>query len=320
VKSSSAVAPTHGSGDNDGLEEHMQKRWLAGAALLVAAAGSRLLAQNPPDQPTVTLAPGLRPVPNYIGTKIDPAPVNVPAGFTAIFNGKDLTGWHVSKTARHGITPDFHVAGGMIVGTQNPVANGGLLLTDKSYRSFELYLEAKPDWGCDSGIFFRTTETGVAYQVTMDYLPGGSMGRTIGEGGITFGGRAATAGPVGAPTGAGGAAGRQAAGGQGAGRAAPPPATAPPPPGNGPSGSNDAGMKLWKPFDWNSVRVRVDGDVPHVTVWINDQQVSDFTDTENHALNGMTSSPIALQIHGGPVRWVPGGFWRWRNIGIRELQ
>ena len=48
-------------------------------------------------------------------------------------------------------------------------------------------MEVKPDWGNDSGVFFRTTETGAAYQITMDYLPGGSMGRFISEGGFQFG-------------------------------------------------------------------------------------------------------------------------------------
>ncbi len=158
-------------------------------------------------------------------------------------------------------------------------------------------MEVKPDWGCDSGIFFRTTESGAAYQITMDYLPGGSMGRFIGEGGIQFG------------------AGRGAAPGGGrAAAAAAPPAAAP-----SASQSNDAGMKAWKRDEWNAVRVRVEGDVPHATVWINDVQVSDATDTENHALNGMVEGPIAIQIHGGGVRWQPGGFWRWRNIGIRGL-
>jgi hypothetical protein len=33
----------------------------------------------------------------------------------------------------------------------------------------------------------------------------------------------------------------------------------------------------------------------------------------------MLEGPIAIQIHGGPVRWQPGGFWRWRNLAIREL-
>jgi len=79
-------------------------------------------------------------------------------------------------------------------------------------------------------------------------------------------------------------------------------------------------MQAWKPFDWNTVRVRVEGEVPHATVWINGVQVSDATDTANHALGGMLEGPIALQVHGGPVRWQPGSFWRWRNIGIKELK
>jgi hypothetical protein len=84
--------------------------------------------------------------------------------------------------------------------------------------------------------------------------------------------------------------------------------------------STDPGMKAWKREDWNTVRVRVEGDVPHATVWINGVQVSDETDTANHALDGMVEGPIAIQIHGGGQRWVPGGFWRWRNIGMRELR
>ena len=78
-------------------------------------------------------------------------------------------------------------------------------------------------------------------------------------------------------------------------------------------------MTAWKREDWNTVRVRVAGDVPHATVWINGQQISDATDTENHALDGMIEGPIAIQIHGGTVRWQPGGFWRWRNLAIKEL-
>src|SRR5262245_12863739 len=257
-------------------------------------------AQQAPPPPQIQLGPGLREVPDYRKVSIEPPAPQVPEGFTPIFNGRDLTGWHVSTTARHGVRPDFHVAHGMILGTQQPLGSGGLLLTDRKYRNFELYLEARPDWGCDSGIFFRTTETGVSYQITMDYLPGGSMGRMIGEGGIQ-------AGP----------------GGRGRGAAAPgtspAPAATPPSPPPTPLESADAGMKAWKPFDWNTIRVRVEGDVPHTTVWINGVQVSDATDTENHALEGMLEGPIALQIHGGPVRWQPGGFWRWRNIGIKIL-
>ena len=78
-------------------------------------------------QPTILLAPGLREVPDYRKVVADPPPAKIPDGFTAIFNGKDLTGWHVSKTARHGVQPDYHVAHGMILGTQRPLGSGGLL-------------------------------------------------------------------------------------------------------------------------------------------------------------------------------------------------
>ena len=105
----------------------------------------------------------------------------IPAGFTPIFNGTDLTGWHVSKTNHHGTTPDYRVLHGLIVGTQNPrdaqgIGKGGILLTDKKYRNVEVYMEVWPDWGCDSGLFLRSTEKGEAYQVTLDYLEGGMMG------------------------------------------------------------------------------------------------------------------------------------------------
>ena len=70
---------------------------------------------------------------------------------------------------------------GLIVGTQNPRGKGGILLTDKKYKNFEVYIEVKPDWGCDSGLFLRSSEAGEAYQVTLDYLPGGGMGGIYGE-------------------------------------------------------------------------------------------------------------------------------------------
>jgi hypothetical protein len=281
-------------------------RPLSKLALACAAAVSLHASQAPqappvgqapaaPAPPTILLAPGLREVPDYRNVNADPPPPLIPAGFTSIFNGKDLTGWHISKTARHGVNPDYHVAHGIILGTQRPLGSGGLLVTDKKYRNFELSMEVKPDWGNDSGVFIRTTETGLAYQITMDYLPGGSMGRFISEGGFQFG------------------AGRGAAP---AAAAAPAPA---PPPQTGPGESSDPGMKAWKREDWNTVRIRVAGDVPHATVWINGQQVSDATDTENHAFNGMVEGPIAIQIHGGTVRWQPGGFWRWRSLAIKEL-
>src|SRR5512143_3603584 len=90
--------------------------------VLLTAVGA---AQAPtPAQGTTAQAPAAQP-----GVQ-DPGP-RLPDGFTPIFNGKDLTGWHVSTTNHHGTTPEFRVVHGVIVGTQQPQGKGGILLTDK---------------------------------------------------------------------------------------------------------------------------------------------------------------------------------------------
>lgn len=258
---------------------------------------------------TATAPAGQVAAPPAVPKPIEPPAPFVPEGFTAIFNGRDLTGWHISTTNHHGTTPAYRVMHGMIVGTQNPLGQGGILLTDRKYRNLELFVEVKPDYGCDSGLFFRSSEAGEAYQVTMDYLPGGGMGGIYGERLTGVGGRGDAPGA-----------------GRGAAAATPPapPATPPPPVVGGiPLGSTTpqgtaAWMKAWKREDWNTVRVRFVGEVPHITVWINDQQITDFTDTANHAAGGITEGSIAIQVHGGN-RWVPGGLWRWRTIAVKEL-
>ena len=208
----------------------------------------------------------------------DPGP-KIPEGFTPIFNGRDLSGWHVSKTNHHGTTPDYRVLHGLIVGTQSPRGKGGILLTDRKYKDVEVYMEVKPDWGCDSGLFLRSNEAGQAYQVTLDYLPGGAIGGIYGEGltGVQGGARGLR---------------------------------------------GESLDKTWKRESWNSVRARIEGEIPHITVWINDQLVTDFTDTANHAADGATDGMIAIQMHFSDEktpRWVDGGFWRWRAIAVKEL-
>ena len=222
-------------------------------------------AEPQPQQPP---AGGTQPGGGFIGNPLQPPPMNIPDGFTPIFNGKDLTGWHISKTNHHGTTPDYHVLHGMIVATQNPLGGGGILLTDKKYKNVEVYLEVKPDWGCDSGLFLRSSEAGEAYQVTMDYLPGGSIGGIYGE----------------VLEGVGGRGGNRGAG-TAAGAAQPAQPAAPPP--------EAPWMKVWKREDWNTVRARIVGDVPHITVWVNGEQVTDFTDTANHAANAPAASAFA---------------------------
>ena len=218
----------------------------------------------------------------FAGLELAPLPVKVPDGFTPIFNGQNLSGWHSSRTNIHGTTPNFFVMHGLLVGTQSPLGSGGILITDRKYKNFELYMEVKPDWGCDSGLFFRATEDGVAYQVTLDYLPTGMLGNVNGENGLA---------------GVGGARGAA-------------------PPANQKRGALFDDIKAWKREEWNVVRVRVEGETPHVQMWVNDAIVTDFTDVKNNA--AMWEGPIAIQVH-GLLRWRPGGLWRWRNIGIKEL-
>jgi hypothetical protein len=75
---------------------------------------------------------------------------------------------------------------------------------------------------------------------------------------------------------------------------------------------------VWRRESWNSIRVRIEGDVPHIQVWINGAWIRDWRDTANHAAGGATDGMIAIQIHGG-ARALPAGFWRWRNIAVKEL-
>lgn len=218
----------------------------------------------------------------------------VPEGFTPIFNGKDLTGWHISRTNHHGTTPEFRVVHGILVGTQNPRGKGGILVTDKKYKNVEVYMEIKPDWGCDGGLFLRSTEAGQAYQVMLDYIPNGNMGGIYGEGL------------------------------QGVGGPRPPrPANMTPEERAAAARKrNEAWQRVWKREDWNSIRARIEGSVPHIKVWINDEPITDFTDTANHTIDGAENGMIALQMHYSDEktpRYVDAGFWRWRIIAVKEL-
>jgi 3-keto-disaccharide hydrolase len=101
--------------------------------------------------------------------------------FAPIFDGKSLAGWHTEKTG-HGTGGKWEVADGVITGTQDKPGNGGLLLSDAKYSSFEIRVEINPEWDIDSGLFLRCQPDGRCYQVTIDYRPGGEVGTMYGEG------------------------------------------------------------------------------------------------------------------------------------------
>jgi hypothetical protein len=188
-----------------------------------------------------------------------------------IFNGRDLTGWHVSATNHHGQTRAWRVEDGVLVGGQEREGVGGVLLTNGRYRDVEVALDVWPDFGCDSGLLLRSSEEGAAYQVMIDYLEGGNVGGVYGEGLEELDAK-----------------------------------------------PSSEWVKAWRPSEWNHLRVRIEGTVPHITVWINGTMITDWTDTANHAAGGAVSGAIGLQVHGGS-RWLRGGRIRYRNIAVREL-
>lgn len=211
------------------------------------------------------------------------ATAQIPKGFKPIFNGKNLKGWHISRTTHQGTTPDVSVEDGAIVLRQDPFGQGGVLLSDIKYKNFDLYLEAKIDSFTNGGIFLRSSESGIAYQIELD-----DAARSTGN---LYGERM----PV-----------------------------------------SEVALakdreKVWKPNDWNSFRIRMVGEVPRVTLWINGVQMWDVVQPKNDFIAGATEGMIGLQSHWtslfSPVAgdccglnsWAPGAAHRFRNIAIKEL-
>jgi hypothetical protein len=90
-------------------------------------------------------------------------------------------------------------------------------------------------------------------------------------------------------------------------------------------------QSVWRPDDWNAFRIRVEGDVPHVTLWINGVQIYDAQLGRNDLIGGRTEGTIAFQTHWSSTyervagsfdmsaSWKPGAAHRYRNIAIKEL-
>ncbi|PRY09689.1 uncharacterized protein DUF1080 [Pontibacter ummariensis] len=211
------------------------------------------------------------------------AHAQIPAGFRPIFNGKNLEGWHISRTTHQGTTPDVRVENGAIVLRQHPYGQGGVLLSDEKYKNFDLYLEAKIDSFTNGGIFLRSSESGIAYQIELD--------ETAGSTGSLYGERM----PV----------------------------------SQGAEATDLA--KVWKPNGWNSFRIRMVGDKPRITLWVNGVKMWDVVQPKNDFTAGATNGMIGLQSHwtalfspaafdwNGLESWAPGAAHRFRNIAIKEL-
>jgi hypothetical protein len=208
----------------------------------------------------------------------------IPSGFKPIFNGRNVRGWHISRTVHHGTTGSFTVdRNGVLVMKAQPFGQGGLLLSDRSYKDFELYLEANPDPDFNSGIFLRSSEGGSAYQIEL--VRPGNTGALLGE----------------------------------QMKLSPPSYI----------GQRVDINTVWKDGAWNSMRVRMTGEAPHITLWINGVKMWEAQMPKNDQIAGFYGGMIGLQLHWSATyseaaqgfgSGAPWSVQRFRNITIKELK
>ncbi|GAB5403128.1 MAG: DUF1080 domain-containing protein [Aureliella sp.] len=202
-----------------------------------------------------------------------------PKGFTAIFNGKNLDGWHGRKTDNPrkwseatekqmaewdaDMKAHWSAKDGAIVND----GHGVFLTTDKEYGDIELLIEYKTVPKADSGIYLRGTPQ-VQIWDTTDQTKF-NLGADKGSGGLW---------------------------------------------NNSPGAAGKDPLVLAdKPFgEWNSFRIIQIG--ARTSVWMNGKMVVDNALMENYwnrELPLIAKGAIQLQTHGGEIQW--------RNIYVREI-
>ncbi len=206
-----------------------------------------------------------------------------PNGFTALFNGQDLAGWHgmghfspvklaemseddrKAKRATDWENAQQHwsVDNGELVND----GKGVYLTTDREYGDFEFRIDYKAVPGSDSGIYLRANPQVQIWDVKdEDQWKHGSQ---KGSGGLWNNQKE--------------------------------------------NNGKDPLVLADKPMgEWNRLRIQQVG--ARTTVWLNEKLVVDWAAMENfwdrkraHFPNG----PIQLQTHGGEIRW--------RNVFIKEI-
>lgn len=214
-------------------------------------------------------------------TFADPQP---PTGFKALFNGKDLTGWHgmphFDPYKLAAMKPEDREAQ-IAKWTEDARkhwtverdelvndGHGAYLTTDQEFGDIELLIEYKTVPKADSGIYLRATPQVQIWDYTKE---GGkwNIGADKGSGGLWN--------------------------------------NSPGAPGKDPLVLAD------KPFgEWNSFRIIQVGE--RTTIYLNGKLVVDHARMENYYNRKaplLKKGPIQLQTHGGEIRW--------RNIYIREI-
>lgn len=206
-----------------------------------------------------------------------------PEGFRALFNGKDLTGWHglnphsvvklqgenkqaALQKMRDEFAAHWRVENGELVND----GTGPYATTDEDLGDIELLIEYKTVPKADSGIYLRGTPQVQIWDKNQVFDPAKPTRRPhLGSGGLFN--------------------------------------NTPDTPGRDPLVVAD------KDFgEWNSFRIRQIG--ARTWVWLNDKLVVDGAEMENFWNRDQplpAKGPLMLQTHGGEIRW--------RNIHVREI-
>ncbi len=221
-------------------------------------------------------------VTSLVSATLNAAPTP-PAGFSALFNGKDLSGWygwnpHESvkltgekleenlKKQREEFPGFWRVEGDELVND----GKGPYACTVQEFGDIELSLEYKTVAGADSGIYLRGTPQVQIWDWNQIFDPKKPDRKPhLGSGGLFN--------------------------------------NTPNTPGRDPLVLAD------KPFgEWNSFRIKQIG--AKTWVWLNGKVVVDGSVMENfwnRAVPLAAKGPIMLQTHGGEIRW--------RNVFVREI-
>jgi len=210
-----------------------------------------------------------------------------PAGFTSLFNGKDLTGWHGVKgdfnPERYATTSPEEMAKLREAWAKDvaenwkadagDIYNNGLgvyLTTDKEFTDYELLIDYKTVPKADSGIYLKHTP-----QVQIwDWTKEADKWKNRAD----FGSGSLWNNSAGKP-------------------------------------GKDALVLADKPFgEWNSFRIRQVG--ARTSVWLNGKLVVKHAIMENYWDKTRKSplrhkGPVQLQTHGGEIRW--------KNVFVKEF-
>jgi hypothetical protein len=249
-------------------------------------------------------------------------------GYSPLFNGKDFTGWWESCLSSHSTEKVFGGTWLVDAGTksifsaQRSDGSGSLLMTNQKFDNYELILDIWPDFGNDGGVFNRTTGDGKAYQTTIDYLSGSSVGGSYSEGIKDASGGTWNTDPVKFNSNESSVTVQTDNSWTALTKGLSP--TTYGCPANGCTAAD--WTKVWDVNGWNQMRIKLYGGITssqtHMEVWVRDLKTPNkpWVPMLNQVKTmSLAKNYIALQIHHGADRWSgTAGSW-YRNIRWKPL-